>query len=154
MESLKQILAQMAETNPTLQTAMQQSQASQILPADMLAPLAKYRAKYQPQEYYIAVYWPDRYFSHGKALMREMTDRLGGATCANGCSGMWKSPKNEIVSDDILLIKSFAEAREISKHLESIINRVCYWGKVCNEAVMAVEIGCVMGSILLLIPIA
>jgi hypothetical protein len=33
------------------------------------------------------------------------------------------------------------------------MSRVIFWGGICQEAVMAVEIGTMMGSLMLLIPV-
>jgi hypothetical protein len=42
----------------------------------------------------------------------------------------------------------------MSQHLETFILRVIFWGGICHQPVMAVEIGTMrMGSLMLLIPV-
>lgn len=153
LESMfNQIIAQMTQTNPTLQTAMQHYLNS-ILHPELVETMNKITAQYQPREYFILVYWLDAHFAQGKALAHEMTNLLNGVTCSNGALGLYKSPiQNQIVTDEILFIKAFATAEEMSQHLETILNRVRYWGGVCAQEAMAVEIGSMMGSMMLLMP--
>lgn len=119
----------------------------------LLAKLGLSRVKIQPLPYYISVYFPDAYFSQGKMFMREMAEYFDGATACNGFNGMWKSPDKAIIAEDIFLIKAYTDLQSIHKHLENLIKSVCYWGRVCNQKVMAIEIGSIIGSTLLLIPI-
>jgi hypothetical protein len=136
---LNQILAQLTQTNSLLHPAM-------------VATMNKITAQYQPLEYSFLVYWPDAHYPQGKALAHEITHLLNGVTCFNGAQGLWKNPNNEIVADDILFIEAFATAEDMSKHLETLLNRVRYWGGVCAQEMMAVKIGTMMGSRLLLMP--
>ncbi|WP_199245245.1 hypothetical protein [[Phormidium] sp. ETS-05] len=107
--------------------------------------------QYQHLEDFILVYWLAGYVDEGTALMHEITNLLNGATCYNGALGLWKSPiQNQIVTDEILFIEAFANAQNMSQHLETILNRVSYWGGVCAQEAMAVKIGSMMGSRMLL----
>lgn len=158
MQSLKQIIAEMAQTSPTIKAAVQQSQPSamtnllQTLPQPIKTTIENYPTQIQVADYCITTYWPDMYFAQGKSLMSEKARLFGGATATNGFLGMWENPANQIIEQDIFLIKSFTDAQGLSQHLSTFLDRVRYWGNICNEQVIAVEIGNWMGSLLLLIP--
>ena len=158
MQSLKQIIKEMSQTDPTIKTALQQSQPTpmtnllQTLPQPIKAIVANYPAKIKVADYYISTYWPDSHFAQGKSLMSEKSRLFGGATAANGLLGMWENPANQLVEQDIFLIKSFTDAQGLSQNLSTFLDRASYWGNICGEQVIAVEIGNWMGSLMLLIP--
>ncbi len=146
-----QIIAAITKKKSTFQAAMQHY-LNLILHTAMVATMNKITAQYQPLDYFILVYWPQAYYSEGQALAHDIANLVNGATFFNGAQGLWKNPLNEIVADDILFIEAFATAEDMSQHLETILNRVRYWGGVCDQEAMAVKIGTMMGSRLLLMP--
>ncbi|MGE5656001.1 MAG: hypothetical protein ACM37W_05245 [Actinomycetota bacterium] len=157
MESIEQIFAQMIKTDPTLQTAMQESQLQNLpipLPEAVKETIAKYPVKIQLSEFFVGVYWPDQYYTQGKIVMGEISHLLGGATGANGLQGLWFNPVNQLlIPDDIFLIKSFTDTQGLIDNFAKLIERVCYWGRICNQSVIAVEIGSLLGSIMIFISV-
>lgn len=157
MQSIQNILNELAQNDPTIKMAMEQKNASMITPANQFLPeqiLSKvidYPALIQFAGVFIACYFPDRHFAQGKALATDFTRTLGGVTMHNGFMGLWENSYKELVPDDILLIKSFTDTPTLAKNLDYLLDRVCHWGRVCNEDVMAVEIGNFMGSVMLFI---
>ncbi|OIP72941.1 MAG: hypothetical protein AUK43_01740 [Oscillatoriales cyanobacterium CG2_30_40_61] len=157
MQSIHNILNELAQNDPTIKMAMQQkntsmiTQANQILPEQVLSKIVDYPAKIQLAEVSIACYFPDRHFAQGKALATDFTRALGGVTMQNGLLGLWENSYKELVPDEILLIKSFSDTPTLANNLDYLLDRVSHWGRVCNEEVMAVEIGNFMGSVMLLI---
>ena len=119
----------------------------------ILAKLGLSNVKIEPLEYYVSVYFPEKYYTQAQDCMTEMTKCFNGATACNGFQGSWKSPQSIIIREDILLIKSYCQLNNLIDHLEQILNTVKFYGKICQQEVMAVEIGSLMGSSLLLIPI-
>lgn len=154
MNSVQQILAQMAKTNPVINQALTYSQKSDFTKFDQIQPLlAKYHNQIEILPYSVTVYWPDRACAEGEYLMSDMTHLFKGATWGNGFIGSWENSHKEIINDDIIFIKSFTNAEGITENFETFISRVIFWGGICQEAVMAVEIGTMMGSLMLLIPV-
>ena len=157
MQSIQNILNELAKTNPTIKKAMQQknasmiTQADQLLPEQILSKIVDYPALIQFAQVFIACYFPDRHFAQGKALATDFTRTLGGVTMQNGLLGLWENSYKELVPDEILLIKSFTDTPTLAKNLDHLLDRVSHWGRVCNEEVMAVEIGNFMGSVMLFI---
>ncbi|HAO13847.1 MAG TPA: hypothetical protein DCQ51_22475 [Planktothrix sp. UBA8407] len=123
-----------------------------ILPEQILSKIANYPAKIQLSELYFACYIPDRHSAEAKALATEIARVLGGDTIKkeNGL-GLWENPYKELISEDVLLITGFTDTPTLVNNLDYLLDRVCHWGRVCNEEVMAVEIGNFNGSMMLLI---
>ena len=132
--------------------AQNTTEANQLLPEQILSKIVDYPAKVQLAQVFIACYWPDRHFPQGKALATEWAHVLVGSTMNNGFMGLWENSHKALVSEDILLIKSFTDTPTLAKNLDHLLDRVSHWGRVCNEEVMAVEIGNFMGSVMLFIP--
>ena len=151
--TIDQIIAQFSQSHP-MQQSQQLEKLPTILPESVKKTIAKYPITIKTAEFYVAVYFPDTHYAQGKNLMGEIAHLLGGATATNGLLGLWENPMNKsLVPDDIFLIKSFTDTQGLIDNLAKLIERVCYWGRVCNQSVMAVEIGSLMGSIMLLISV-
>jgi hypothetical protein len=160
MQSIQDILIQMAKNDPTIQMAIKQAQETtphnlqvspQTLPEEVKQVLAKKPLINQVLPYYIVVYWPKIYPVEAEGLILDMCDRFGGVTCSHDChDGMWKSPEEELIRDQIMLLKSFTDAQTIVQQLEIFLTQVAYWGRVANQIEVAVEIGA--NQSLLLIP--
>ncbi|HAT77545.1 MAG TPA: hypothetical protein DCS19_12145 [Flavobacterium sp.] len=157
MQSIENILNELAQNDPTIKMAMQQknasmiTQANQFLPEQILSKVIDDPALIQFAEVFIACYFPDRHFAQGKALATDFTRTLGGVTMQNGLLGLWENSHKALIPDDILLIKSFTDTPTLAKNLDHLLDRVSHWGRVCNEDAMAVEIGNFMGSVMLFI---
>ena len=157
MQSLQNILNELAQNDPTIKMAMQQknasmiTQANQFLPEQILSKVIDYPALIQFAEVFIACYFPDRHFAQGQSLATDFTRTLGGVTMHNGFLGLFENSHKALIPDDILLIKSFTDTPTLAKNLDHLLDRVSHWGRVCNEEVMAVEIGNFMGSVMLFI---
>jgi hypothetical protein len=92
MNSVQQILAQMAKTNPVINQALTYSQKSDFTKFDEIKPLlAKYQNQIKILPYSLTVYWPDRAFAEGEYLMSDMTHLFKGATWGNGFIGSWEN---------------------------------------------------------------
>ena len=131
------------------------TQANQILPQPISSKIANYPAKITTSEISITCYIPDRHSAEAKALATEIARVLGGDTIKkikkeNGL-GLWENPYKELISEDVLLITAFTDTPTLVNNLDYLLDRVCHWGRVCNEEVMAVEIGNFNGSMMLLI---
>jgi hypothetical protein len=154
MNSVQQILAEMAKTNPVINQALSYSQKSDFTKFDEIPTLlAKSPNPIEILPYSLTVYWPDRAGVVYENLMNEMTHLFKGASRRNGLIGTWENCHKEIIPDEITLITSFTNAQGISQNFETFISRVIFWGGICEEAVMAIEIGTMMGSVMLLISI-
>ncbi|CAD0220715.1 hypothetical protein [Planktothrix agardhii] len=128
------------------------TQANQLFPEQILSKIANYPKKIQLGEISITCYIPDRHSAEAKALATDIARKLGGDTIKkeNGL-GLWENPYKELISEDVLLITAFTDTPTLVNNLDYLLDRVCHWGRVCNEEVMAVEIGNFNGSMMLLI---
>jgi hypothetical protein len=145
MQSIQNIILTELAQNASI------SQANQILPQPILSKIANYPAKIQLLEVSITCYWPDCHPAQGQFLATDWARILTGVTMKNGLLGLWENSHKALISDDILLIKSFTDTPTLAKNLDYLLDRVSHWGRVCNEDAMAVEIGNFNGSMMLLI---
>jgi hypothetical protein len=103
MNSVQQILAQMAKTNPVINQALTYSQKSDFTKFDDIQPLlAKYQNQIEILPYSLTVYWPDRAGAEGEYLMSDMTHLFKGASCGNRLMGNWENCPKEIINDEII----------------------------------------------------
>ncbi len=120
---------------------------------EILSVLAKYPKNIKKLPYSITVYWPIKYLEEGQSLIGEMTHKFGGVTCSNNFLGTWENEAQEIIPDELLLIKAFSNAEGMKEHLEECLDRVIFWGRICEQMEMAVEISNMKGSQFFLIPV-
>ena len=147
-------LIKASRVTPAVENRDISSQKSDFTLGDeILSVLAKYPQKIEILPYSITVYWPIKYLDEGKSLIGEMTHQFGGVTCSNNFMGTWENEAQEIIPDDLLLIKAFSNAEGMKQHLEECLNRVIFWGGICEQMEMAVEISNMKGSQFLLIPV-
>jgi hypothetical protein len=143
-----------SRVTPSLEKRDISSQKSDFpLGDEILSVLAKYPKNIKKLPYSITVYWPIKYLEEGQSLIAEMTHKFGGVTCSNNFMGTWENEALEIIPDDLLLIKAFSNAEGMKQHLEECLNRVIFWGSICEQMEMAVEISNMKGSQFLLIPV-
>ncbi len=125
-----------------------------VLPPEIQKSINKYPSKIQSLQFFITSYFPDKHFYQAKCLSVEFATKLIGVTIENGQMRLYYSSKNKcLIPDDILLIRSFSDAPTLAKNLDYLLERVVHWGRVCGEETMAVEIGSLFGSVMLLIPV-
>lgn len=122
------------------------------LPLEIQSIINNYPGRIQPLQCFIIAYFPDKNFCQAKSLLVEFAERLKGGTMHNGQMGVCFSSKHKrLIADDILIIRSFTDASTLAENLDYLIERVTHWGRVCGEETMAVEIGSLFGSVMLLI---
>lgn len=157
MQSIQQILQQMAPQYPVIQQAMSQGQnhSEIIIPdSDKIAKLHSLCRTKQIEilDASVAVLIPEHCPNQAQALGQEMSDWFGGASCFSGVKGLWNNAEHELIVDAMMLVKSYTTVAKMMEYLPLFLNQVAYWGGMCEQEVMAVEVGTLMGNLMLLVP--